>query len=65
MSSDHLPLYAQVENVIMNASPTIQVSKDPVLGGRPSNILRQSLDRNRAQQGRMAGLGQLELAVLP
>jgi len=44
---------------------TIQVRKDPARGGRPSNILRQSLDRNRAQQGRMAGPRQLEQAALP
>ena len=49
---------------VSDISGTIHVSKYPALGDPPSNILRRSLERNRAQQGRMAGLRQLELSVL-
>ena len=53
------------EYLVHSISGTIRVTQDPALGGRPPNILRRSLDRNRAQLGRMAGLRQLELSVPP
>jgi hypothetical protein len=63
--SDVLPRFQHFEYLVHAIRGTMQVSKYPAREDPPPNILRQSLERNWAQQGHMAGLRQLELSVLP